>query len=280
MNGGIPPLNGFHQRYRGIGSGGGGSDGSLGDTVASCVWDLDATISDSYDGSSQTWYNLRATPADGESQSQYNYYRGASSSSSTDDPTFTGSAGSSSAYFALDSGDFFTPVSATIPTFVKNLHKTTGGSTATIILCMQTGASGYFWGTGPSSPGSVHGIYFYKNGSTGLLVDQFGTSAYGRTSTTITAHSTPVLLAVAFDYTNDIFKVASNARTFSTTTIVKVTSTTDATNTMKIGANGASAKTGGSFRLYGCYGFNTVLTNAELDDLVDVLNTRHGRTYA
>jgi hypothetical protein len=279
LGGGMQTLDGVGGGKR-YGSSGGGGSGSLQDTVASCVFDLDATIADSYPGSGQTWFNLVASPADGSSQDQYDYYLGAGSGVASDDPTFTGSAGSSSAYFALDSGDNFTPVSGTIPNFVKNMHKTTGGTPTTLIMAMQSGAAGYYIGTGPTSGASGYdGVYWYKTDTT-LLIDQFGAGSYGRSSLSVTGDSTPMVLAVAFDYTASTIKRASNARTFTSGTMVKVTATADPFYSFKIGSNGQGAKTGGSCRIYGIYAFNAILSDAEMDDIMDVLNARHGRTYA
>lgn len=104
----------------------GPTDPSIKGVVSSCVFDLDATKTASYPGSGQIWYNMVAAPADGSAQSAYNFTLGNANTSSTDDPTFTGSAGSPSAYFALDGGDFFR-IGSNTP-FVEALHKTTGGT--------------------------------------------------------------------------------------------------------------------------------------------------------
>ena len=73
----------------------------------SAVFDLDATSSASYSGG-QVWKNLISSPADGSSQTAYDFNRGGSSSSSTDDPTFVGTPGTKQAYWLLDGGDYFT----------------------------------------------------------------------------------------------------------------------------------------------------------------------------
>ena len=59
--------------------------------------------------SGQTWANI-ATSAAGcaGSGTDYDFFLGAGSGSSTDDPTFTGSAGDPGAFFLMDGGDFFT----------------------------------------------------------------------------------------------------------------------------------------------------------------------------
>lgn len=255
-------------------------DGSLKDIVASAVWDLDATQAASYSGSGTTWANLVDFPADDNGQTAYDFFLGDGSTPTTY-PTFTGSAGDPAAYFALDTGDYFTIKTGVNTGLINNLHKTTGGQQATIIMAMRTGAGGYYIGTAPSAAnGSNHGFYFYKDNST-LYLDQFNASTYGRSSIPVTLNGTDMLMAIAFDVTGGTIKKASNARTFTSVASPQfVTSTADATLSFKIGANGAAAPTGGSARLYGVYTFNELLSDAQLSDVIDAINTRHGRTYA
>ena len=54
--------------------------------LTSVVLELDATNATSADGG-QLWRNLTATPADGATQTAYDFTRGSTSSPSTDDPT-------------------------------------------------------------------------------------------------------------------------------------------------------------------------------------------------
>lgn len=92
---------------RGIIGAGPGPGGGLQDEIPSTCFHLDATDADSYPGSGQTWANLIASPADGSGQTDFDVWRGGSSSASTDDPTFNGTAGDSAAYWSFDGGDFF-----------------------------------------------------------------------------------------------------------------------------------------------------------------------------
>lgn len=252
----------------------------LGAIIPSTVIDLDATIAASYPGTGTTWANLAAAPADGAAQTSYDFFLGDGSTGTTY-PTFTGTAGNAAAYFSLDSSDYFSLKSGANTTFLKNLHKSTGGQKTTVILAMRSGSSGYYCGTAPSSAnGTNHGFYFYKSAGT-LYLDQFNASTYGRTNISVTGNGTDMLMAIAFDVTAGTIKKASNARTFTNVAGPNfVTSTTDATLTMKIGANGTAATTGGSCRIYGCYVFNELLSDAQLSAVVDEVNARHGRTYA
>ena len=259
---------------------GGPSDISLKSIISSAVFDLDATVSSSYSGSGTTWSNLVPSPADGSNQTAYDFFTG-NGSTGTTYPTFTGSPGSPSAYWALDSGDYFSIKSGVNTSFINNLHKSTAGQKVTLILAMRTAADGYYIGTAPGAPdGSNHGFYFYKSTTT-LYLDQFNAGTYGRSSFAVTGNGTDMLMAVAFDVTGGTIKKASNARSFTSVASPSfVTTTTNANLSMKIGANGSAAGTGGNCRIYGVYAFNELLSDAQLDDVVDFINARHGRTYA
>ncbi|QND60384.1 hypothetical protein [Mesorhizobium huakuii] len=84
---------------------------------------FDAADANSYSGTGQVWNDL--------SGNAVNYNRGSSSTATTDDPTFNGTAGALSAneYFSCDGGDFFSPVATT--TFDDNWHK--DGATETVM---------------------------------------------------------------------------------------------------------------------------------------------------
>lgn len=106
-----------------------GGDGSMQDTVASCVFDLDARIIDSYDGTSQYWRNLVTAPADGQVQGDYDFTLGNTSSAANDDPLFSGTAGTPTGKFTYSSvgaADFFQAIMQT-PLF-RDMHKSSGGS--------------------------------------------------------------------------------------------------------------------------------------------------------
>lgn len=84
----------------------------LSDNLRLC---LDAGDSSSY-SSGQSWLD--------RSGNGYDFFRGATSGATTDDPTFNGSAGAhtSSEYWSFDGGDFF-QYDTTNETWMDNLHK-------------------------------------------------------------------------------------------------------------------------------------------------------------
>lgn len=250
----------------------------MGSIVSSCVMDMDATVSGSYPGSGQYWYNYEPTPADGELQAAYDYTLGATSSPSTDDPTFTGTAGNSAAYFAFDGGDYFRS-NVTQTTFLKNIHKTTGGQQATIVMAMRLAASSYVYG-GPSGTSDVGFALYYVN--PGLIFYQFrGGGAFSPTNLGNMTAGTIYLVAITVDYGANAIKYAINSRTFTSVTAVSGASTTDATRGPSVGCTGlATSPLINNSRVYGYSMFNSIFTNTDLSNVVDAYNTRHGRTYA
>jgi hypothetical protein len=102
---------------------GGGGSAYIDGVISSAVAELNATQSASYDGSSQNFLNLVSTPADGSSQSDYDYYLGNSSSSDGDDPTFSGPAGTTGAKFTFDGTDYFISQNFTNQTAFRNAHR-------------------------------------------------------------------------------------------------------------------------------------------------------------
>lgn len=95
---------------------------------------LDAGDSASY-SSGQTWLD--------RSGGGYDFFRGANNSSSTDDPTFNGSAGglSSSEYFSFDGGDYFTYDSAN-DAWMERLHRASAKYTLMAGVYLPSGLSG------------------------------------------------------------------------------------------------------------------------------------------
>lgn len=107
---------------------------------------LDAGDSVSYT-SGQSWLD--------RSGNGYDFFRGATSSATIDDPTFNGTVGklSSNEYWSVDGGDYFT-YDSTNETWMENIHK--DSALYTIALVFQLGdlsASQYLMGTANNSSG-------------------------------------------------------------------------------------------------------------------------------
>lgn len=260
------------------------STSPLSAAVASAVFDLDATLSSSTDLSSQTWTNIITAPADGAAQTDYDLYRGAGSGSSTDDPTGTGSANDTAAYWALDGGDYWTLKTAANTTFLKNLHKTTGGAPFTFAIAFRTGpvltAQQVMLGTASASTDT--GLHLDISTTQKVVAVQDNTAAASSTTSTATlTASTDYLVLIGIDYTADTGAIWINTRTGQTVNPSSGASVLDPSFAMRIGARGTnSSRFESGTRVYGVYMFNEVLDNTKAGLIYDALNSRHNRTYA
>lgn len=249
------------------------------------VADLDATLASSYSGTGQTWANIIASPSDGAAQTDYDMNRGASNSSSSDDPTFNGTANDPAAYWSFDGGDYFSLASGTNTALLSGMHKSTGGSPVTIIMALKAptsySATGALFATTTAS--SAEGLEMRITvASVNQLIHRGGSTNGVSTPFTTTPSAGAIhLLAMAFDYGASSLKTALDARTFTSKTLTLHTTTANASNALRIGASG----TGGDIlpnttQIYGFYLFNKMLSDAELSGVIDILNSRHNRTYA
>lgn len=274
---------------RGIIGAGPGPGGGLQDEIPSTCFHLDATDADSYPGSGQTWANLIASPADGSGQTDFDVWRGGSSSASTDDPTFNGTAGDSAAYWSFDGGDFFrcTLSAANQPTLWKNMGKSnsdgvfwfaaairTSGASAINRLLSNRQVTTDFGFTSLISTINTAGLRVSNsNGSTGNNNTLVSTGY---------SQNTNYLVVISFDPATKDVRYAVNSRTFTTTNWSGfLTNTSNATYPMEFdsGGNGSSPSANGA-RTYAYAGGNAYIGNTELDAIVDFFNAKHGRTYA
>jgi hypothetical protein len=161
---------------------------------------LDAADPRSYDGVSQTWTDIIGGN---------NYFRGATSSSESTDPTFNGTAGNPGAgtYFSFDGGDHFNETSA--QTFADNWHKN-NGACSMVCVCWPKSSkavqSGIWSNRGPlaSSPG----IVWENNGSQKLTFRHS------------TADATSEALTTTAVMTGDSYNFAGSSWDEATTTLL------------------------------------------------------------
>lgn len=234
-------------------------------------FELDATLEDSYGGSGKTWADV---------ENSNDFYLGEDGAADDgDEPTFTGSAGDSGAYFAMDGGDWFA-LQASNPAIFRDLHKTTGGTSATFLIAFRT----------PASPGS-DGLFSTSgaNGTEGFTIRSdgidFGLFHFdGSTNTNVKFGSlsgdTDYLVAVALDFTNGTYKQAVNAASFSSFAISPNATTGDATHNLHIASYGSQiVPLDNGHRVYGAYCINGIMTDAQLSESVAIIEARHNRTY-
>ncbi|HEY8191003.1 MAG TPA: hypothetical protein VIG74_01160 [Alphaproteobacteria bacterium] len=258
-----------------------GGTASLATVIASCVFDLDATMTTSYGGSGQTWANLIAAPADGAAQTDYDFYLGATNSATTDDPTFNGSAGNPAAYFSFDGGDRFSIKSGSNTSFLNSLHKTTGGADWTCVAALYTNnvsAANPIINT--QSTASDVGMRCYINASEDPTHTQRGSaSATVNSSPAHIATGTPVIAAFGHSHGTNKTKLWVNSTIGTEPSHSYSTTTASATQPMTIGWMPNSQPAENGMRLYAISMFNAYLSDGEVASVVAAYNARHTRTY-
>lgn len=246
--------------------------------VAGTVFDLDATIADSYPGSGTTLANLIASPADGSGQTAYDF-----EIVGTTPPVFNGSAGTSGAYFTLtNSGGAFE-----IPTntaFLASLHKTTGGADFT--FCFVGEVLDATWNNeaigGTSVSNTENGVRMITTTAENLqLAHHNGTSQVTNTSTTSPKTTGFVFLAVAYDHTAGEVTYWLSSSTGDVNSFTFNTTTTDATHEFCLGAVNRTSFTlkNSQWTWKAASMWNKVLSDAEIADVITEYETRHEETY-
>ncbi len=251
---------------------------------ANSVFDLDATIAASY-SSGQLWKNLITSPADGAAQSAYDFYLGANNSTSTDDPTFTGTAGNPNAYFACDGGDYFTlaGVVSNAPT-INTMHQRLPHS---LIMCLyhdEASATTQSFFTSGNSSDSTNVCLSYKCGSSQFFYRQrLLTGVVNGTRSSVSGSSAGNKIII-FSYNPATDSVISWLNTSSGTTTSVVFTSTSLTQTgsaPKIGAVGAGLDTFiNGTKIYSCALLNSTITDSDAAKIIKFYNNRHKRIYA
>lgn len=241
---------------------------------------LDSGATDSYGGTGQTFFDLTASDAD--------FYFGATSGSSTDDPTFNGTAGglSSAEFMSFDGGDFF-ELTTTNPTFVENMHKNNALVSALCWVNPGT-ATGehHIFGTGGSTNAFIGAEFSINNYGTRWAVRGTGTNVFTKNTDSSTLSSVWHLVGVSIDeaggasgsffYIDGNYDQVSAANTFNGA--YTSPSASSATYPIQVGANGASTNpfVNGT-KLAGLMVWEGVaLTKANFDTIWNVQKGRFG----
>lgn len=251
----------------------------LTDVIASAVFELDATKSDSYSGSGTTWANRVLVPADGSAQTAYDFYRGDGATSTTY-PTFNGSAGSAAAYWSFDGGDYFGLKSGSNTAFFNALHKTTGGSDFWIAVTIQTPVADSTVDALFSTQitgATVAGLRLVQTAAEAINLIQRGTANTTAAATGTLTGSTDYIVIASHSHSgnNTRFWISATtaqdvAQTFNTTTANP--------ETARIGYAATAAASSG-LRIYGISGGNEYIDNTKAAEIISYLETQHGRDY-
>lgn len=258
----------------------------LGDVLSSTTGDLDATCTDSYSGTGQTWANIETTPADSSAQTKYDWFLGDDGDVSTDDPTFTGTAGDSAAHFLYDGGDHFADVDLS-GTSLNKAGMTSGAGTGPVWIAMAfklgaVDANISFWGQETSIAGAARVLMNATENMRFQTAAGVGDNIVIIPNDTFDA-TTDFLVIITFDTTS----AGSERRWVNTTSgsawdtsYTPGTETTEYTGAYQIGAGGT-----GSFQLpnnskvYGFYSGNEILDDTKAGTIFTHLEARHNRDY-
>lgn len=260
---------------------GGGGEPALGYTpmdevVSTALVDIDFTVEDSYDGSSQTVTNITS------SGTTYDFWLGSSSSSEAIDPTFNGTAGDAAAYLETDGADYITAQTSAAPCFAKGHRtdqagvwyafagKTASSNSATRSIFGNSSSAGTAGSRALGLWGSDFKIdYYISNGSSNLTVTD--------TSTAL-SNDLDFIYIVSFDGTSTTnnFKAWMNTTTAITKSATLNASTADSANTFTIFAANTFSPVQSGFRLYAfACGLGELLTDAKATLIMEEYASRH-----
>lgn len=272
------------------GSSGGGDDGSFFGNIQAAgltsglICCLDAGSSASYPGSGQTWSDL--------SGNGYDFLLGADNSATATDPTFNGSAGalSSSEYFSLDGGDYFTLDESANPSVIDALHKDNAlvSWLAAVYAPSAWGANDALFGTGDMAGTNNVGMsalcatgagkmgFRAANGS-GSCLSTYPDSALGTSQWLIIGGSInePVGSGGGFYVVNGAYNQVSAANTFTAT--YSSPSASSAAQKLQLCAGGNGTNVIASGARIACFAlWNAALSKANMDTLDALIGPRFG----
>lgn len=255
------------------------ADTSLGSVVPSTVFHLDASLLASYTGSGNTWANAAISPADGLPQSAYNFYLGNSASPNTAEPTYNGTAGSTSAYWSFDGADYFSISSFLATPFLQSLHKTTGGTDHWIAFDFTTPdsswSSSYGFGTGANANEPGISVQFAFNETVIYRQTAGGGSDVSAASASMATAGRYVLVIGRQNSTNTTsFWINGAARSDVSQTFQ--TTTTDPNEWPTVCARRLSTPIWSEFRLQGYAMGNEYPSDATAEDIKDFLDGLRG----
>lgn len=268
---------------------GGGGGSSLQDDVPSTCFVLEASNSSSYSGSGQTWANVITSPADGSAQSAFDVYRGDTSTETTNDPTFTGSAGVAGAYWLYDGGDFFvsTQASDVSPGYLSKMQRTDQGNGFWIAFAIRYDNALTTRLFGNVNSTSEYGMQFLMTAGGIVRVSRFRNST---TQTTDIAgagtmvDNTDYLYILSMNSARTNYRFWINSRTASNVAPAAAWSavTNDASHRFGLGVNYPTnnAFNSNTSRLYGMAGGNDYLDDTAAGHIFDYFNASTGITFA
>jgi len=242
---------------------------------------LDAGDANSYDGTSQTWFDV--------SENDQDFFRGTASSAQASDPTFNGVANgkSENEYFSLDGGDHFQEASAAVMNFAETWHKDNAAFTFGFIMYAsdadnQASVATTIFANALTAGGAITGSEFYVSSGAEALrlaIYKIGTDPLVTTlKTAFLPASRSWLCAIAsVDEANGNILVkttsaAADLLTGQSYVAPDTAASSDAYTLMNVTNGGIPWASG--VRLAGAFAWNRVLTTGELDVMFSAIKMR------
>lgn len=210
-----------------------------------------------------------------QSGNGYDFFLG-SDGGGTDDPTFTGTAGTRTSYWTGDGSKYFT-YDTTNETWMQNIHKNNANFTLFAVVRGTTaGVSGTL-----ASDGTGTGFKWTwaRTGTQILTVQNAGVGVLSATKASADVGGQWSLVAVSLNEATGagggfFYHDGSASSTFDST--YSSPAAGNATSTMNVGASGGGA--GGFLTGLACFAaWSTALTSANLDALYAQIRARFGR---
>ncbi len=237
---------------------------------------LDAADASSYT-SGQSWLDL--------SGNGYDFFRGATNSATTDDPTFNGSAGgrSSAEHWSFDGGDYFGYDTAN-ETWMQNLHKDNAAFTILTWVNSAAAAAARAIAGSCSINNTQTGINFNVNATDKLTIQVMNASGTGFALNVATAASITEaawqMLAVTIDEAAGTGSFVMNGTAASFTSTYTTPTAGSATRVLALGCNGVSGGANlfpsGSLQAIVAAWEGTALTAAQLAQIFTATRGRFG----
>lgn len=242
---------------------------SLQELISSTLVDIDATDSDSYSGTGDAVYNL-------VDASTYEFTRSGSVS-------FTGTAGTSSGAFVAGGGAGKLTLTDGNTIFINNFHKN-NVTDWWFAMTFEYQSSGFFCPISniSSSLGDGFEVLVTNSGATRfrLNVDRSNVRTNNYAVADIDAGN-KVFIAVSYDSSNDQATFWTNSSTgTSLGDIHSGTSTVDASGDLTLFSRfNDDIQADSGAEIYSFAAGDSLLTDSEVADLIEVLELRHNRSY-
>lgn len=233
--------------------------------------DLTTVYETSYDGTSQTWTNIV------ENKTEPDFWLGFDGNVDTTDPVFTGSAGTNTAYFAMDRTTDKRFTAKSLTTLLSQLHRSDYSGSWTVTLHFRYSTTNRVLFATSNITNSA-GLWIQVATSNNNLRVRFYNATSGVTTIVTTTEQFTInqdnIFSFAFNNSTRAYSFNINGATGSGTGS-SYTNTDTSVNSMTIGAqpNGISALSSDA-RVYGVAIANTALNTSEMTAIHNAMLAR------